>query len=199
MKTVPFVRLILIMGTMICMSGCVCLPLLHQPPEDSGAAMLSLKVPDKIETLSGLPRDESFVENGINVLAGGRQPEGIKELFRIKKGPEDASNQRYEFVLFYREEDAKKWYEMYKSDKLVPPYFMGEADDREYFVRYVVQEQTSNAGFLCDPSPYTTSMTAFRLRNLYVEVRVYDKPANSGSMTGAVKYLADLLARQWQQ
>jgi hypothetical protein len=199
MKTGPFARLILIMGIMAGMSGCVCMPLLLQPPEDSGVSMLSLKVPEKIETLSGLPRDESFAENGINVLTGGRQPEGIKELFRIKKGPGNAANQRYEFVLFYREEDAKKWYEMYRSDKLVQPYFMGQAADREYFVRYVVQEQTSNAGFLCDPSPYATSMTAFRLRNLYVEVRIFDKPGNSGSMTGAVKHLADLLSRQWPQ
>ena len=161
---------------------------------------MALKVPEKIKTLSRIPRDETIIENGIGVVAGRREKREVKEFFMIKKGAAHAPDVIYYFTLCYSEQDAKRRYESYKNYEFIRPYFTGESDDRAYVVRYVVQDRRGDTGgFFCETEPYLLSYAAFRLRNLFVEIQVHDRDDNPDALTKAVEYLTDLLTWEWGQ
>ena len=197
--------IVVVLAVTACMYGCVlfgCWPVFHKPAHDPSPLILALKVPEEIETLRSMPRDETIAENGIHIADGRWRNDGVKELFRITKGPMSLPHAyvTYTFKLFYSEQDAKKQYEFYKNDEFHRPFFVGESDDRAYVVRYDAQDRRGDTGTLfCETSPWRMSYAAFRLKNLFIEVEVTDKTGNPQALALAVEHLADLLAREWDQ
>jgi hypothetical protein len=186
----------IIMGAMVFMSGCICKPILYEPKHDPSPLILSLKIPQSIETLSGIPRDRTMVENGIILATGSRQTYGVKEAIIIKKGAEYAPSVTYVFTLYYSVLHAKKDFELFKNDRFIKPFFFGEAEEHAYYITYILQDQGRN-GFFCETSPYFHSHAGFRLRNLFIEIRVIDEENKFDSLTRAVEYIADILAKEW--
>jgi hypothetical protein len=75
---------------LLLVSGCMGLfrptsPVLYKPSCDL-SPVLTLRLPERIDTLAGVPITEPVVENGINKIVGGRQPDEIKQMFYVRKG-----------------------------------------------------------------------------------------------------------------
>lgn len=136
-------------------------PVLHKPlPCDLGP-VLKLQFPERIETLVGVPRTETIVENGINKRVGGRQPDEIMDWFYIRKNTTE-----YGFFVFYSEAAAIKKFGRY-SDRNV----FREATENGLTgrVHYTEEPRTDPEGGSV-PMGYYISRADFRLRNLYISV-----------------------------
>jgi hypothetical protein len=192
----------IVMGSMMVLPGCLyCGPLFHKPSHDPSPLILSLTVPEKVESLSRIPKDRTIVENGVATVAGRQEKRDVKEWFTIGSRPAYAPGVTYDLMVCYSEEDAKKKFEFYKNDDSVPPYFTGGFADRAYFIRYIVQDRRGDTGvpFVCERSDYQSWYAAFRLRNVFIRINVLDSKDNPDALTKPVKYLADLLAKEWGQ
>jgi hypothetical protein len=81
-------------------------PVLYKPSADL-EPVLTLRLPSHIDTLVGIPRSESIVENGFNKLIGEREggSDARRELFYLRKGSTE-----YQFALFHTDAAATNEY-----------------------------------------------------------------------------------------
>jgi hypothetical protein len=167
-------------------SGC-CHPLLYKPTCDP-TPILSLNLPDRIDTLVHCPRNETHVENGINKHSGYPQPDQIKEMFNL-----DNEFGAYRFTLFFNEPAAKDYYEFMKKSGRIPVFSQVETNGVAFSLSYVEQPRSDPEGF-CAPMRYYVSSGHVRLRNLVVGIGVRQDNPHSDSLTKAVRYLSDILS-----
>ncbi|HUL53543.1 MAG TPA: hypothetical protein VLT83_09070 [Opitutaceae bacterium] len=169
-------------------SGC-CGLILSRPVCDP-KPLLTLKLPARIETLAGLPRDGTSVENGINKRTGGPQPGRVKELFDLH---DDFGG--YNFTLYFDETAAKEGYEFENSFTLVPVFSETKADGAAFALLYVNKPRTDPEGG-CKPYGYYSSGAHVRLRNLVVGFGTrHDQPI-SDALTKAARHLAEMLTQE---
>lgn len=177
-------------------SGCAGLfspstPVLHKPSTCDLDAVLKLKFPQQIETLAGVPRTETIVENGINKLVGGRQPDQIKEWFDFKQGATE-----FKFIIFYSETAAIKEYQRDKDRHVFRESSENGLTGR---VHYTEEPRADPEGGSV-PMGYYISRADFRLHNIYIRVvtkaRVEEgeKPQND-KLSNAVKELGQMLSK----
>ena len=163
-------------------------PVLYKPSCDLGP-VLRLQFPEQIGTLPGVPRTETIVENGMNKIVGGRQPDEIKEWFNFKDGATE-----YTFIVFYSEVAAIK---EYRRDR--ERHVFRETTENGLIgrVHYTEQPRADPEGGLV-PMGEFISRADFRLHNVYIRVVTlahamdHEKPQND-KLTNAVKDLAQML------
>jgi len=187
---------VLICGCLLFLApGCICVslfrpttPVLHRPlPCDLGP-ILTLQLPDRVDSLADVPRTETFSQGGTNRY-GGPLPDGIKEHFCLTKGATE-----YRFIVFHNEAAAIKEY--------------GRDSDRSVFrettengltgrVHYTEEPRADPEGG-SGPMGYYISRADFRLHNLYIRVETKaradqgEKPQND-KLSNAVKSLGQML------
>jgi hypothetical protein len=189
MRLFTSIRLVLInCGLLLLLAGCGIFVKTTYRPSCDLQPVLTMKLPNPIETFAGCPRDKTIVENGINKIVGGRQADDIKELFWLTKG--DAE---YEFDLFFSESAAVHWYESEKNDpftrKYRPVFREITADNRSGCVHYTMRPQ----GEWGLPVNYYYSRASFRLHNACISVTTQDDKPRSDNLTIAVGDLAQML------
>ena len=167
-------------------SGC-CRPLLYKPQCDP-TPILSLKLPDHIDTLARCPRVETHVENGINKHTCGLQRNQIKERFNLNN-----EYGAYRFTLFFNEPAAIKFYEFENKSDRIPVFSETETNGIVFCLFYVEQPRADPEGG-CAPMGYYCSSAHVRIRNLVVGIGVQHDTQNSDTLTKAVQYLADILS-----
>lgn len=142
MRMLKFLRFMFATAAMVFVSGClICLPLLYDPTYDPGPLVSSLRVPERIESISDMPRDRTVISGGVVLESGRRSAADIKELFEIKKGAEYAPSTTYRFTLQYSEETAKRGFDSIRDVPFVPSYFTGRSGDRAYAILYTMRDQ----------------------------------------------------------
>ncbi len=163
-------------------------PLLY-PPSCNLSPVLTAMYPRQIDTLAGCPRDNVYVENGINKLTGDQQPDEIKEMFDLSK-----DGAQFNFVLFLNETAAAKWFVSEKDSaaERVPVFRQETADGCRAFIRYVEQPRADPEGG-GRPMGYYISRVCFQVRNAVVEVQIRSDKPQTDKLTLAVNNLADLL------
>jgi hypothetical protein len=193
--------LIMLMITASFLPACSCKPILYKPTIDPSLPILGLKVPETIETLSGLPRDRTHADNGINLHSRSPQPDNVKEMFELFKETDSSHylGTQYYFRLYLNEEAAIRNYEFQKSifSRHWRPIFNEvRSETCAYYLTYINQLRNSREGFCSPQSNYVSEFTV-RLRNLVVqiEVRTDNRAKNAALMMSSVEYLAALLAK----
>jgi hypothetical protein len=177
-------------------AGCICVsmfrpttPVLHKPSPCDLDSVLTLQLPERVDTLGDVPRTETFSQGGTNSY-GGPLPDGIKEHFCLTKGATE-----YRFIVFHTEAAAVKEY--------------GRDSDRNVFrettengltgrVHYTEEPRADGEGGRV-PMGYYISRADFRLHNLYIRVETKaheargEKPQND-KLANAVRDLAQMLS-----
>jgi hypothetical protein len=158
-------------------------------------------VPETIETLSGVPRDRTHADNGINLHSRRPTADNVKEMFEIFKGTGTSLylGTQYNFSLYLNEEAAIRNYEFRKSmfSRLWMPIFNEvKSETRAYYFTYINQLRDGPDGFCIPQSNYISEFTV-RLHNLVVHivVRTDNRIKNATLMASSVEYLAALLAK----
>lgn len=165
-------------------------PVLHKPSPCDLSPVLNLRFPEQIDTLAGVPKTETIVENGINMRVGGRQPDEIKEWFDFK---EDTTE--YTFIVFYSEAATIKKYGRYSSRNVFRETTENGLTGR---VHYTEEPRADPEGGSV-PMGYYISRADFRLHNLYIRVETKarsdqgEKPQNN-KFSRAVKELGQMLS-----
>jgi hypothetical protein len=178
---------------LLLVSGCVTWfratgPVLYKPSCDLGP-VLSLQVPEQIETLAGLPRTETVFENGTNRF-GGRLPDEIKEKLYLKEGATE-----YTFIVFYGDTAAIKEYGRDRERHVFRETTENGLTGR---LHYTEEPRADPEGGLV-PMGEFISRADFRLHNLYIRVETTaraekgEKPQND-KLTRAVVDLARMLS-----
>lgn len=169
------------------LSSC-CRPLLSTPRFDP-SPVLSLGLSEHVDSLSAIPRTETFVEDGINKSTERQQPDDIKEMFEL-----DIPDGKIYFTLYFNTMSAGEGYKSnMKSETIGNPVFSESGNDvvRGY-VRYVEQPRCDYD--LCyEPKSYYTSRCGFQLQNIVIQLSVAHDEKESESLNQAIKNLATLL------
>jgi hypothetical protein len=172
-------------------SGCAALfrptiPVLHEPFPCDLRPVLKLQFPKQIDTLAGIPRTEIIVENGINKLVGGRQPDEIKEWFYFKE-----ADTEYIFMVFYSEAAAIKEYRRDSCRHVFQETMENGLTGRVHYTEEPRADPEAGSG----PMGYYLSRADFRLKNLYVRVVTRDRDApQNAKLSNAVKDLGQMLS-----
>lgn len=182
--------------TSVLLSGCW-REIISKPVCDP-SPVLSLKIPNQIETLARFPRDRTVVEMGIDTRRGTRELYDIKERLILRKAKSEKwLFTEYDLSLCYTEEAARKYFERNKNF-YTNPYsrtIYSELNHSEYnfYVLYVVRPRADIEGFH-EPSDFYRSRCSFRLRNLVIWVDVRHKEKQSKMLNEAIQQLANLLS-----
>jgi len=163
-------------------------PLLYKPSCDL-QPVLSLRLPDRIETLAACPRDETYAVNGIN-KSGERWPDNAKEFFRLRRAETD-----FESWVFFTENAAVERYQSEKRwiSKGGQSVFREVTEDgRNICVYYTKQERADPEGG-SGPMGIYHARASFRLRNAFIGVETTETRAKSDTLSLAVRDLAQML------
>lgn len=187
---------------LLLVSGCAALfrpatPVLHKPlPCDLGP-VLSLQLPQRIDTLAGVSRTETVVEGGVNKLTGAtRGPYDIRDWFYVRR--EDValrSSVEYEIIIFYSNRACEEWYASAKKDH---PVFREVTENGLTARVHYTEEPRADPEGGSGPMGYYISRADFRLHNLYIRVETKarsdqgEKPQNH-KLSRAVKELGQML------
>lgn len=176
---------------LVLVSGCAALfrpssPVLYKPSCDLNP-VLSLQLPERIDTLAGVPRSETIVENGINMLTGRRHRSAdIKDWFYLRRGGIE-----YQVIIFHGNIGCVEWYQ---SEKKHHPVFRETTENGLTGRVHYTEEPRADPEGGSVPMGYYISRADFRLHNLYIRVvtKDRDKPQND-KLANAVKDLAQML------
>ena len=190
MKRLLTVYLLLALAVLAIFISGGCGPLLYEPRCNSDS-LLSLKVPEHIDTLARYPRDKTYLENGIDEDTGSPAPDHMKEMF-------DASYERakYHFFLFFDDAAAKEDFE--SSKKLIAedvPIFSEVTRDGITFCLFQVERPRSDPEGGWRPLSFYISRAYAKINNLVVDIEVHHKELESDALTRAVEHLADTLKK----
>jgi hypothetical protein len=167
---------------------------LYKPSGDL-EPVLTLTLPEQIDTLAGIPRTETIVENGFNKLLGEQEVDrsrARRELFYLRKGGTlKEGPTEYQFFLFHTDAAATNEYTWAKRGRRV---FRETTENGLNGCIYYTEEPRADPEGGSAPMGYYISRADFRLRNLYIRVETqdYEKPHNE-KLTGAVVDLAQML------
>lgn len=181
-------KILVVLGCMVVLfSGCALFrptsPVLYRPSCDI-SPVLTLRLPEQIDTLAGVTRTETRFEGGTNTF-GSRLPDDIKEEIYLKKGATE-----YTFIVFYSEAAAIKEYGRYSDRNVFHETTENGLTGR---VHYTEEPRADPEGGSV-PMGYYVSRADFRLHNLYIRVVVEDrsKPYND-QLSNAVRELGQML------
>jgi len=169
-------------------------PVLYKPSGDL-EPVLTLRLPEHIDTLAGIPRTETIVENGFNKLIGEQEvgrSDARRELFYLRKGGAlKEGSTEYQFFLFHTEAAATEEYGWAKLHRRV----FREATENGLNGRlYYTEEPRADPEGGSAPMGYYISRADFRLRNLYIRVEARDNESpHNDKLTRAVGELAQML------
>ena len=158
-------------------------PLQYKPSCDI-QPILTIPMPDHVETLAACPRDETYAVDGRS-KDGDKWPDDTKEFFRLQRGAV-----RYDFWLHFDESAAIKNYQRDKHSRHV--YRETSHDGRSICVYYTEQERADGEGGF-EPMGIYHARASFRLRNAYVYVETTEGQSKSETLNLAVRDLAQML------
>lgn len=199
----------LFLGTVVLMSGltsgCMCTPLLYKPTYDPTRFIMSLKVPDKIETLSNIARGDMLSSKDWTIDRFERRARPRKGAFAEsvsveKRTPATRTITEYGFWLGIDEEPARSGLKSGPLDEFVPPFRVWESGDRAYVMTHVWQERSrdGNPWGICMQTGSYHGLVDLRFRNLQVHIVVSTNKENiQNSLKEAVEGLPDLLNSEW--
>ncbi len=181
-------------------SGCAALfrptgPVLHKPPPCDLDPVLSLQLPQQIDTLTGVPRTATVVEGGVNKLTGAtRGPYDIKDWFYFRReNVALRSSVEYEIIIFHNDKACEEWYASAKKDH---PVFRETTENGLTGRVHYTEEPRADPEGGSGPMGYYLSRADFRLRNLYIRVVTKDREkAQNGKLSEAVKELGQMLSK----
>jgi hypothetical protein len=167
---------------------------LYKPSGDL-EPVLTLQLPEQIDTLAGIPRTEVIVENGFNKLIGEQEvgrSDARQELFYLRKsGAFKEGSTEYQFVLFHTASAATNEYSWAKRHHRV--FRETTEHDLNGCIFYTEEPRADPEGGLA-PMGYYVSRADFRLRNLYIRVETRDNETpHNDKLTRAVTELAQML------
>jgi len=161
---------------------------LHKPPPCDLSPVLTLRYPEQIATLAGIPNVERLFQGGTNIY-GGLLPDGIMERFDLRKEALECT-----FIVFRSDAAAIKEYGR-DSDRHV----FRETKEKGLIGRiHYTEEPRSDPEGGSSPMGYYISRADFRLHNLYIRVETKahsangEKPQND-KLANAVKELGRML------
>ena len=171
-------------------------PLRYKPSCDV-QPVLAIQTPSNIETLAAIPRDETIVKNGINQNVGGRQPDDIKEWFRIQRGGSKYNcDTEFNVFVYFSESAAIRWHESEKrwrsKDGGVPVFQETIGASGTACIYYTEQERADPEGGSV-PAGIYHARASFRLRNTYISITTNERTSKSDKLTLAVRDLAQML------
>lgn len=175
--------------------GC-CRPILYEPSADPSSQIMSLKVPDFIETLEGFPRTGRTYGTGDESRRHNVVVEGF-DLVKEFQGQHPCET-TFTFYIWSDEETARTFVKDTSSfERDVGNIFReNQAEGRSYWITYIERPRSDAAGF-CLPMDFYTQKAVFRLQNLVIETRVRAEHRTSDMLSEPVAYLAGLLEKHF--
>jgi hypothetical protein len=186
-----------ISALLLMVSGCVASfrptgPALYKPSCDM-EPVLKLHLPDPIDTLTGVSKSETIVENGINILTGAtHRSYDIRDWFYLRSEAIE-----YQVIIFYGSAGCMKWYDTEKKRHRV--FREVTESGLTGCIHYTEQPRADPEGGLA-PMGYYISRAEFRLHNLYIRVVTKARAdkgekAQNDKLTNAVNDLAQMLTK----